>query len=167
MTPESARLLGRDPSTSIRSMSRLQTIDAARQSQHDACLMTLNLNVLDQYVLCLQGTATKLLELTVSRHDFPSAALESAAPVPRVGCASVHMEAMGLLWVRMIRFRTLLVWACLLLAHLPANPIARRPAGSCWPAVELFITLNHCCCWRLFLWFSKTGLFKQLICHLY
>ena len=31
----------------------------------DACLMTSNLNVLDQYVLCLQGTASKLLELIV------------------------------------------------------------------------------------------------------
>ena len=58
--------------------------------------MTSNLNVLDQYVLCLQGTATKLLELTVGRHDFPSAALDSAAPVPHVGCASIRMEAMGL-----------------------------------------------------------------------
>ena len=39
--PESASLLDRDPST---------TIDAAQQLQHDACLMTSNLNVLSQYV---------------------------------------------------------------------------------------------------------------------
>ena len=94
--PESVRLLGRDPSTWIRSLYRLQTINAARQLQHYACLMTSNLNVLDQYVLCLQGTATKLLELTVGHHDFPSAALESAAPVSRVGRASFHIEPMGL-----------------------------------------------------------------------
>ena len=46
----------------------------ARQSNHDVCLMMSNLNVLDQYVLSLHGTATKLLELTVERREFPSAA---------------------------------------------------------------------------------------------
>ena len=84
------------PSTWIRSLSRLQTIDVAQQLQNDACLMTSNLNVLDQYVLCLQGMATTFLELTVGLHDFPSAAMASAAPVSRVGRASIHMEAMGL-----------------------------------------------------------------------
>ena len=93
--PESARLLGRDPSEWIWSMSRLQTIDAAQQLQHDACLMTSSLNVLDQYALCLQGTASELLELVVRRHDFPSTVMDSAAPVPRVLRASVHMEVMG------------------------------------------------------------------------
>ena len=54
-----------------------QTIDAARQLQHDACLLTSNLNILDQYVLCLQGTASKILELVVGRHDFLSTVMES------------------------------------------------------------------------------------------
>ena len=80
--PEYARLLGRDSSEWIRSMSQLQTIDAARQLlqtidaarqlQHDTCLINSNLNVQDQYVLCLQWMASKLLELTVWRHDFMS-----------------------------------------------------------------------------------------------
>ena len=48
---ECAHLLGRDPSEWIRSLSRWQTIDAARQLQRDACLMTSNHNVLDQYAL--------------------------------------------------------------------------------------------------------------------
>ena len=94
--PESARLLYRDSSDWIRSLSRSQAINAARQLQHDACLMTSNLNILYQYVLCLQGTASKVLELTVGHYDFPLSAMESAAPVPRVCRASVHMEAMGL-----------------------------------------------------------------------
>ena len=42
--------------------------------------------------ICLQGTASKVLELTVGCHDFLSAAMESATPVPRVCRASVHME---------------------------------------------------------------------------
>ena len=52
--------------------------------------MTSNHNVLDQYALCLHGAASKLLELEVGRHEFPSPVMDSAAPVP------VHMEAMGL-----------------------------------------------------------------------
>ena len=44
----------------------------------------------------LQGTASKVLELTVGQFEFPSAAMESAAPVPRVGRVSVHTKSMGL-----------------------------------------------------------------------
>ena len=88
--------IGPDASEWIQSLSLEQTIDAAWQLQHDACLMTSNLNILDQNVLCLQGTASKILELTVGRHDFPSTVMESAAPVPCVCRASIHMEAMGL-----------------------------------------------------------------------
>ena len=36
-------------------------VDAVRQLQHDTCLMTSNLNVVDQYTLSLQGTASELL----------------------------------------------------------------------------------------------------------
>ena len=77
-------------------MTRVQTLDAAHQLQRDACLMTSNLSVLDQYALCLHGMTSELLELVVGRHDFPSAVVDAAAPVPRVRRASVHMEAMGL-----------------------------------------------------------------------
>ena len=87
--PESAHLLGRAPSEWIQSLTRSQTIDAARQLQRDACLMTSNLSVLDEYALSLHGTASDLLELVVGRHD-------TAAPVPRVSRASTHMEAMGM-----------------------------------------------------------------------
>ena len=38
-------------------------MDAALQLHRDVCLMTTNLDVLDQYVLCLQGTASKILKL--------------------------------------------------------------------------------------------------------
>ena len=77
-------------------MSWWQTIDSARQLQHDAGLMTSNLNVLDQYALCLHGMASELLELVVGSHEFLSNVMDSAAPLPRVRRASVHMEAVGL-----------------------------------------------------------------------
>ena len=58
--------------------------------------MTTNLNILDQYVLCLQGKASKILELTLGSRDFPYAAVAAGAMAPRVRRASVHTEAMGL-----------------------------------------------------------------------
>ena len=84
--PESARLLDRGPAAWIRSLSRAQSVDAARKLHHDVVLMTSNLNILDQYVLCLQGTATKILELALNKADFPS------APLPRVCHVVVHMD---------------------------------------------------------------------------
>ena len=58
--------------------------------------MTTNLNILDQYVLCLQGTASNTLELTLGSRDFPSVDVATSAMAPRVRWASVYMEAMGL-----------------------------------------------------------------------
>ena len=81
--PESARLLGRAPGEWIRSLTRTQTLDAVRQLQRDASLMTYNL---DQYALSLHGVASDMLQLIVGRHDFLSTAVSDAA----------HMEAMGL-----------------------------------------------------------------------
>ena len=57
---------------------------AAVQLQRDICLMQTNLDVLDQYTLSLQGTASNLIERSLGASDFPMAgvavgALESAA----------------------------------------------------------------------------------------
>ena len=110
--PESARLLDKGPSAWMRSLSREQAFDAARQLHRDVCLMTSNLSILDQYVLCLQGTATTFIELSLGTRAFPSAAVAAEAWIPRARRASVHMEAMGLWrpsldpgWVAMILFR--------------------------------------------------------------
>ena len=74
--------------------------------------MTSNHNILDQYVLSLQG-----------RHNFLTSVMDTAAPVPRVDRASMHMEAMGL-------------WRPSLGPHEPARDVARSvnvqlAAGSC------------------------------------
>ena len=42
------------------------------------------------------GMASKILELVVGRHDFPSTVMDSATQVPCVCRASIHIEAMGL-----------------------------------------------------------------------
>ena len=61
--PESASLLDMGPGMWLHYLSRDQAMDAALQLHKDVCLMTTNLDVLDQYVLCLQGTASKIIEL--------------------------------------------------------------------------------------------------------
>ena len=77
-------------------LSREQAIDAAHQLHRDVCLMTTNLDVLDQYVLCLQGTASTILELSLGSRDFPSTAVAAGATGTRARRAAVQMEAMGL-----------------------------------------------------------------------
>ena len=90
VAPESPRLLGRAPKEWIRVMTRVQTLDAARQLQRDATLMTSNLSVLQQYNLSLHGTASDILQLVVRRHCFPSTAVHDAAPVSRIRHAYTH-----------------------------------------------------------------------------
>ena len=47
-------------------------------------LMTTSLDILDQYALSLQGTASKMLEKGLGSSDFPSADVEAGAHGPRV-----------------------------------------------------------------------------------
>ena len=58
--------------------------------------MTTNLNVLDQYVMCLKGMASKNLELILGSQDLPSAAVAAGTKGPRVRRAAIQMEALGL-----------------------------------------------------------------------
>ena len=58
--------------------------------------MATNLDVLDQYALSLQGTASKILRLGLDSSGFPSAEVDTGALGPRISRASVQMEAMGL-----------------------------------------------------------------------
>ena len=69
--------------------------------------MTSNLNIMDQYVLCLQSTAAIIFELLTVARVFLSAAAAAEASVPRVRRASVDMEAMGL-WRPLLAAITLL-----------------------------------------------------------
>ena len=82
--PESASLLEIGPGMWLHSLSRDQAMDAAIQLHRDVCLMTTNLDVLDQYVPCLQGTASNILELGLGPRGFPLEELAAAAMGPRV-----------------------------------------------------------------------------------
>ena len=77
-------------------LSRDQAVAAAVQLQRDMGLMQTNLDVLDQYSLALQGTASKLIELCLGARAFPAEEVATGALGPRVRRASMQMEAMGL-----------------------------------------------------------------------
>ena len=61
--PESANLL--ELGQWLDTLSRDQAMAAAIQLHRDVCLMTTNLDILYQYALSLQGTASKILESSI------------------------------------------------------------------------------------------------------
>ena len=66
------------------------------QLQWDVRLMQTNLDVLGQYSLALQGTASKIIELCLGARAFPAEEVATGALGLRVRHASVQMEALGL-----------------------------------------------------------------------
>ena len=61
------------------------------QLHRDVCLMMSNLNIMDQYVLCLQGTATKILNLTLGSRNFPFAAVAAGAMRGSLGSSGFRL----------------------------------------------------------------------------
>ena len=94
--PESASLLKMGSGRWLDALSREKAMAAAIQLHRDVCLMTTNLDILEQYALSLQGTASKMLETSLGCSDFPAADVAAGAVGPRVLRASIQMEAMGL-----------------------------------------------------------------------
>ena len=94
--PESAWLLEMSPGQWCDTLSRDQAMTAAMRLHRDVCLMQTNLDILDQYVLTLHRTASKLLQKTIGGGPYPRAAVAAAAQGPRARRASLHMEALGL-----------------------------------------------------------------------
>ena len=94
--PERPGLLEMGPGRWLHSLSQDQAMDASIQLHQDVCLMTSNLDVLDQYALSLQGTASKIPELGLDPRGFPSTEVAAGDLGPRVRHTSVQMEVMGL-----------------------------------------------------------------------
>ena len=69
--PQSACLLEMGAGRWVDHLSRDEAVAAAIQLQRDVGLMQTNLDVLDQYSLALQGTASKLIELCLGARPFP------------------------------------------------------------------------------------------------
>ena len=77
--PQSASLLEMGPGRWLDVLSRDQAMAAAVLLQRDVCLMQTNLDVLDQYTLSLQGTASNLIERSLRASDFPAAEVAAGA----------------------------------------------------------------------------------------
>ena len=88
--PESARLLTRAPG------HREEAVTAALQLQHDAGLITSNLQVLGQFVTSLNRMSSEVMRLTFGKEVFPSDAVQAISPAPRIHRAAHYMAAMGL-----------------------------------------------------------------------
>ena len=92
---ELASLLEMGPGRWLNTLSWDKAMDAAIQLHRDVCLMTTNLDILDQYALALQGTASKMLEMSLGSSDFPSADVAAGALGPIVRRATFSWR----LWV--------------------------------------------------------------------
>ena len=71
-------------------------VAAALQFQHDAGVMTSNLQVLDQFITSLNRASSEILRLAVGLVVFPSAIMDVLLPVPRAPRAAHYISAMGL-----------------------------------------------------------------------
>ena len=94
--PESACLLSRTPDYWLHHMTRVQAISAALQLQRDAGLIMSNLQVLGQFVTSLNRMSSEVMGLAFGHEPYPSEAVQSMAPSPRVWWAAHYMAAMGL-----------------------------------------------------------------------
>ena len=77
-------------------MNRDQAVSAALQLQHDAGLMMSNLQVLGQFVTSLNRISSEVMRLAFNQEQYPSEAIQSVAPSPRVRRAAHYMAVMGL-----------------------------------------------------------------------
>ena len=70
--PQSAGLIEISGAQWVNKLSRDQAITAAVHLQRDVGLMQTNLDVLDQYTLSLQKTASRMIELCLGSCEFPA-----------------------------------------------------------------------------------------------
>ena len=77
-------------------MNREDAVAAALQLQHNAGVMTSNMQVLDQFVTSLNRVSSEILQLAVGPVAFPSTTMDVLSPVPRASRAAHYMSAMGL-----------------------------------------------------------------------
>ena len=70
--PESARLLSRSPEFWLQHMGCEKTLLAALQLQHNAGLILLNIQVLQQFVTSLNQMSSEVMRVAFDREPFPS-----------------------------------------------------------------------------------------------
>ena len=92
--PESARLLSCSPEYWLHHLGHEKTLAATLQLQHDAGLILLNVQVLQQFVTSLNRTLSKVMRVTFGRGAISGGC--HAAGVAIIPGLSHYMAAMGL-----------------------------------------------------------------------
>ena len=82
--PEPARLLTGAPGHWVRTMEWEEAVTAALQLQHDAGLITSNLQVLGQFVTSLNRMSSEVMRLAFGKEVFPSDAVQAVSLAPWV-----------------------------------------------------------------------------------
>ena len=98
---ESAHLLTRTLGHWVQTMDREDAVAAALQLQHDAGLMTSNLQILGQFVTSLNRMSSEVMRLAFGKEVFPSDAVGAVSLVPHAQRAAHYMAKMGL-WRRRV-----------------------------------------------------------------
>ena len=76
-------------------MDREEAVAAALQLQHDAGLITFNLQVFGQFVTSLNHMSSEVMRLAFGKEVFPSNAVETISPAPRIHRTTHYMATMG------------------------------------------------------------------------
>ena len=93
---ELARLLSRSPEYWLYHLGYEKMLGAALQLQHDAGLILLNVQVLQQFVTSLNLASSEVMRVAFGRAPFPADAMQQVVPSYRVRRAAHYMAAMGL-----------------------------------------------------------------------
>ena len=94
--PESARLLTRATGHWVRTMEQEEAVTAALQLQHDAGLISSNLQFFGQFVTSLNRMSSEVMRLAFGKEVFPSDVVQAISPVPRVHHTAHYTTTMGL-----------------------------------------------------------------------
>ena len=118
--PESARLMSRNPEYWVHHMGVENSLSAALQLQHDAGLVSSNVQVLQQLVTSMCRTSSDVLLAAHGRQPFPSSAIQQAMPSYGVRRAAHYMMALGL-WCPPVET----------FSRTPMSSLACNPCTSC------------------------------------
>ena len=80
----------------VQTMDREEAVSTALQLQHDAGLITSNLQVLGQFVKSLNRMSSEVMRLAFGKEVFRSDTVEAVSQMPRTRHAAHYMAAMGL-----------------------------------------------------------------------
>ena len=80
----------------VANLDRDNAVSSALQLQHDAGLISSNVQVVGEFVTSLNRMSSEVMRLAFGEESFPSDAMNAVSLVPRAHCAAHYMALMGL-----------------------------------------------------------------------